>query len=478
MPLRREAAILRTMSQRPGTGEVPLRVCTVGSGPSAFYAAEALLKTPGLDVRVDVYDRLPTPFGLVRGGVAPDHQKIKSVSKVYEKLAEDPRFRFFGNVRIGRDLQIADLERSYHAIVWAIGCESDNRLSVPGEELAGVHSATEFVGWYNGHPDFRDRRFDLANARCVAVVGNGNVAMDCSRVLLQDPAQLEPTDIADHALEVLRASHVDEVVLLGRRGPAQAAFSPKEIEEIAELPHVDVAVASEDVQLSDFDRAWLETQARSAQRSVKFLQECAAKGLGGKPKRLSCRFLVAPVAFEGEDGRVKRVRLQHAVLEPDREGTPRPRPLDRFTTLDVDLVLKAVGYRGVPLAGLAFDDKKGIVANRDGRVLQAPGGDTRRGHYVVGWAKRGPTGLVGTNSPDSKATVELLVADLGQASFLQPSVDDAAALLRERKIDFVSWQDWRRLDVHEQKEGQARGKVRWKQPSVEALMAAVRKLRG
>lgn len=466
------------MSQRPGTGEVPLRVCTVGSGPSAFYAAEALLKAPDLDVRVDVFDRLPTPFGLVRGGVAPDHQKIKSVSKVYEKIADDPRFRFFGHVRIGKDLQIGDLEHAYHAIVWAIGCESDNRLSVPGEELAGVHSATEFVGWYNGHPDYRSRAFDLANARRVAVVGNGNVAMDCSRILLQPSERLRETDVADHALAALQQSRVNEVVLLGRRGPAQAAFSPKEIEEIAELPDVDVAVAQEDAELDEWNRTWLEGQSRSAQRSVKFLQECAAKGPAGKSKRLCCRFLVAPVAFEGANGRVRAVRLQHAVLEADASGTPRPRPIDRYTTLEVDLVFKAVGYRGVPLPGLAFDDKKGIVANRDGRVLHAPGGDARKGHYVVGWAKRGPTGLVGTNSPDSKATVDLLLQDLGQDAYLKPSQGDVDALLRERKVDFVTWQDWRRLDAHEQEVGRARGKVRHKEPSVEALMDAVRRLRG
>ncbi|MEQ1632008.1 MAG: NADP oxidoreductase [Planctomycetota bacterium] len=466
------------MSQRPGTGEVPLRVCAVGSGPSAFYAAEALLKAEGLDVRIDMFDRLPTPFGLVRGGVAPDHQKIKSVSKVYEKLAEDPRFRFFGNVRIGRDLDIKDLERSYHMIVWAIGCESDNRLSIPGEELAGVHSATEFVGWYNGHPDFRSRSFDLARARRVAVVGNGNVAMDCSRILLADPAVLKSTDIADHAIATLQQSNVREVVLLGRRGPAQAAFSPKEIEEIAELEGVEVAVSAEDAALDDYSRTWLESQSRSAQRAAKFLQECAEKAAEAKQKRLCCRFLVAPVAFEEKNGRVAAVKLQHAVLEPDRDGTPRPKPIDRFTTLEVDLVLKAVGYRGVPLPGLAFDDKKGIVANEDGRVLTTANGETRTGHYVVGWAKRGPTGLVGTNSPDSKATVECMLQDLRQDRMLAAAGTDMEEHLQKKKVDFTSWQDWRRLDAHEQKEGAARGKVRHKESSIEALMDTVRSLRG
>lgn len=467
------------MSGRPGTSDLPLRICTVGSGPSAFYAAEAIQKQVGLHARVDVFDRLPTPFGLVRGGVAPDHQNIKAVTKVYDKVAANPAFRFFGNVRIGRDLAIADLERHYHAIVWAIGCESDNRLGIPGEDLRGVHTATEFVGWYNGHPDHRARTFELGRALRVAVVGNGNVAMDVSRILLQDPAALAATDIAEHALLALRTSTVREVTLLGRRGPAQAAFSPKEIEEIAELPGTDVVVTAADAAVDDYSRTWLAGQARSAQRNVKFLEEQAAKGEGQQAKKLRCRFLVAPVELQGKDGRVTAVRVQHAVLEPDRDGTPRPRAIDRYETLPVDLVFQSIGYRGVPLPGLAFDEKKGTVPNTDGRVLVAPGGAVRQGHYVVGWAKRGPTGLVGTNSPDSKATVEKLLEDVQQERLLAAAADlNVAATLRQRSVDFVSWQDWQRLDAWEQEQGKSRGKVRLKEPSVDLLMAAVRTLRG
>jgi ferredoxin--NADP+ reductase len=466
------------MSGNPGSESLPLRVGIIGSGPSAFYAAEALLKAEGLRAQVDVFDRLPTPFGLVRGGVAPDHQNIKSVVKVYQKIADGPAFRFFGNVRIGADLQIADLERHYHMLVWAIGCESDNRLGIPGQDLPGVHSATEFVGWYNGHPDFRNRAFDLARSARVAVVGNGNVAMDVSRILLQDTTVLAATDIADHALAGLRQSRVREVVLLGRRGPAQAAFSPKEIEEIAELPDVDVVVTPDEAKLDDYSSKWVEGQPRSAQRNVKFVAEQAQKGEGQKPKKLRCRFLVAPVELQARNGRVAAVRLQHAVLEPDASGTPRPKSIDRYETIAADLVFAAIGYRGVPLAGLAFDDKKGIVPNAEGRVLKAPGGEVRVGHYVVGWAKRGPTGLIGTNSPDSKATVEQMLADRQQGKLLKGGGGDVAKVLRERKVDFVSWQDWQKLDAWEQEQGKSRGKVRQKEPSVEALMAAVRRVRG
>ena len=466
------------MIGRPGSSEVPLRVCAIGSGPSAFYAAEALFKAAGLHVRLDMFDRLPTPFGLVRGGVAPDHQNIKSVVKVYQKIAEQPGFRYFGNVEVGRDLALPDLERHYHAIIWSIGCKSDNRLGVPGEDLRGVHSATEFVGWYNAHPDYRDRAFDLQHAQRVALVGNGNVSMDVARILLQDPAGLAGTDIADHALAVLRQSKLREVVLLGRRGPAQAAFSPKEIEEIAALPGVGVVVAEADTRLDATSERWLATQARSAQRNVKILQELAAKGAAGAARQLHCRFCVGPVELLGDaKGKVSAVRLQHFALVPDKDGTPRPQPLDRYETLPVDLVFKAIGYRGVPLPGLAFDDRKGTVANTDGRVLVAPGGAVRTGHYAVGWCKRGPTGLIGTNSPDSKATIELLLADLQQGKTLSPQAGDVAVLLQQKKVDYVSWQDWHRLDAWEQEQGKARGKVRHKEPSVEKLIAALRQLR-
>ena len=468
------------MTGRPGIDGIPLRVCVIGSGPSAFYATEALFKATDLNVTVDMFDRLPTPFGLVRGGVAPDHQKIKSVAKVYEKVATNDGFRFFGNVMLGRDLQVEDLEKHYHMVVWGTGCESDNKLGVQGNDLQGVHSATEFVGWYNGHPDFRDRVFDLANAKSVAVIGNGNVAMDVSRVLLKDPEALASTDIADHAVEALRASNVREVFLLGRRGPAQAAFSPKEIAEIDALDNVAVTVTAEEAAIDDYSREWLESQPRSAKRNVEFIEQRAAATDDAAPRKLHCRFLVSPVEFQADGARVAKVRVQHSALQPDDHGTPRPKPIDRYETIEADLVFAAIGYRGEPIPGLSFEERKGIVPNRDGRVLDAPDGSARVGHYVVGWAKRGPTGLVGTNSPDSKATVESMLQDLEQGLALEAPAGDPEAvqsLLHGRSVDFVSWEDWRRLDTWEQEEGQARGKVRFKEPSVEGLMAAVRNLR-
>jgi ferredoxin--NADP+ reductase len=452
------------------------RVAVVGSGPSAFYAAEALLKH-GVQ-RVDMFERLPVPFGLVRGGVAPDHQNIKGVVKVYEKVAEQPQFRFFGNVRVGRDVQVGELAAAYHQIVYAFGCESDTKLGVPGEDLHGVHSATEFVGWYNAHPDFRDRTFDLSRAHRVALVGNGNVAMDVARVLLSSPDRLANTDIADYALETLRQSRVREVVLLGRRGPAQAAFSPKEIEEIAELPEVDVVVTPDEAKLDELSTEWLEHKAaRSQQRNVKFLQQQVERGEGTQAKKLRCRFLVAPTELHGEAGRLQSVTVQHMQLVAAGDGTPRPKARGSSEEIAADLLFKAIGYRGVPLNGVPFDEGKGIVPNVEGRVVEAPGGAVRTGHYAVGWCKRGPTGLIGTNSPDAKATVEAMKADRDAGKVLRVATDDVAALLKSRNVDVVDWPDWQRFDAWERRRGEALGKLRHKLADVAEMMRTIRELR-
>lgn len=454
------------------------RVAVVGSGPAAFYTAEALFKSGGEGVAVDLFDRLPVPFGLVRGGVAPDHQKIKSVVKVYDKIAANEGFRFFGNVCLGRDIQVDDLNTHYHQVVYAFGCESDSKLGVDGEDLDGVYAATDFVGWYNGHPDHRNHRFDLANAKRVALVGNGNVAMDVARILLASPDELAKTDIAEHSLETLRSSTVEEVVLLGRRGPAQAAFSPKEIAEIAELPDVDVVITKKDAELDELSTNWLEKDgARSNQRNVDFCTKQAELGEGEQPKKLRCRFLVSPTALHGDGGKLASVTIDHMQLQADDSGTPRPRPTGESEQLPVDLLFKAIGYRGEPVAGVPYEERKGIVPNVDGRVVEQLGGDVRVGHYAAGWCKRGPTGLIGTNSLDAKETVVAMVKDHGDGKLLSPTKHDIAALLAERSIDAVTWQDWQRLDEWERKEGETRGKLRHKLTSVEELMSVIAELR-
>lgn len=464
-----------------GSPSRPLRVAVVGSGPSAFYACEALLKAPELTVRIDMFDRLPTPFGLVRGGVAPDHQKIKSVVKVYEKVAADPRLRFFGNVKLGRDVHVEDLTAGYDQIVYAVGNESDRSMGIAGENLGGVHSATAFVGWYNGHPDFRNLTFDLESARRVAVVGNGNVAMDVTRILAADPEELASTDIADHALEALRRSKVEEVLLLGRRGPAQAAFSPKEIEEVGALAGVDLVVSAGAMDFDDVTLRWLETDApRAAKRNVRYLSEQSQRGEGDQVRKVRCQFLVSPVELVGEDEQLTAVRLQHNELYAADDGTPRPRATEDYSTEPAQLVFKAIGYRGVPIPGVPFHERWGIIPNRDGRVLDGADGAVVPGQYVVGWAKRGPTGLIGTNSPDSKLTVQAMLADLAgvDADELDAADDGRTAhLLGQRGVDFVTYEDWQRLDRYEIEQGQAKGKVRDKLSSVDEMMRVVRQLR-
>lgn len=454
------------------------RVAVVGSGPAAFYTAEALFKAGGPGIAVDLFDRLPVPFGLVRGGVAPDHQKIKSVVKVYDRIAANDGFRFFGNVCLGRDIQVEDLNAHYHQVVYAFGCESDTKLGLDGEDLGGVYAATDFVGWYNGHPDHRHHQFDLHNAKRVALVGNGNVAMDVARILLASPDELAKTDIAEHSLATLRNSTVEEVILLGRRGPAQAAFSPKEIAEIAAIPHIDVVVTRDDAKLDELSAAWLAKEgARSQQRNVDFCTVQAELGEGVQPKKLRCRFLVSPSALHGDNGRLRAVTVEHMKLQADESGTPRPRPTGTSEEIEVDLLFKAIGYRGEPVAGVPFDEKKGIVANVAGRVVEQVGGDVRIGHYAAGWCKRGPTGLIGTNSLDAKDTVVAMHADYQEGKLLAPSQPDISQLLQERSIDAVSWADWQRLDQWEQNEGESRGKLRHKLTSIAELMTVIADLR-
>lgn len=454
----------------------PLRVAVIGSGPSGFYTVGALLKNYSSGVEVDLYDRLPTPFGLVRGGVAPDHQNIKAVIRVYQKIAAHPSFRFFGNVQIGRDLTVEDLARHYDQIVYATGNETDRKMGIPGEELAGVHSGTELVGWYNGHPDFRDREFDLQGARRVAVVGNGNVSMDVTRILAKSADELAGTDIAEHALEVLRSSRIEEILLLGRRGPAQAAFSLKEIKEVGRLESADLVVDPQDLELDEVSRAWMEGQPASVRDAVDYLREKSLEGEGHRARKIRCRFLTSPVEVLGEDGRTRAVRLERNVLYKDATGTPRPRGTGEVYTDEVQLIFKAVGYRGIPIPGVPFDDKRGIFPNDQGRLLEGPGGAPVAGQYVVGWAKRGPSGLIGTNRPDAEATVREMLRDLETGAVPRAQEADPQAvprLLRGRGVDFVTFQDWVLLDQEEVERGKARGKIREKFTRVEDMMAVI-----
>src|SRR5262245_3079398 len=438
-----------------------LRVAVIGAGPAGFYTADHLLRQPELAAEVDLFDRLPTPYGLVRFGVAPDHQKIKNVTATFDKTAAHPGFRFFGHVELGKDVTLEDLRAHYHQIVYTTGAQTDRRMGVPGEDLRGSHPATDFVAWYNGHPDYREHRFDLSQER-VAVVGVGNVAVDVVRILCRTPEELATTDISDDALAALRESRVREVYLLGRRGPAQAAFTNPEIRELGELPGADVVARPDEVELDALTRGELEKSGdRGTAKKVEILQDYARRSSSGKARTLIIRFLVSPVALEGgEGGEVVGLRIVRNVLHATAAGTLQARPTDRFEELPVGLVFRSVGYRGVPIPGVPFNDAWGVILNDKGRVLDPDSREPRPGEYAAGWIKRGPTGVIGTNKPDAAETVAGMVEDASRGRTLSPTEPDAAAVLTlvcQRQPQYVSWADWQRLNALEVARGRATG---------------------
>ena len=465
------------VASAPGTAEQPLRVAIIGAGPTGYYAADALLKQTGTVIEVDLFDRLPTPYGLVRLGVAPDHQKIKSVTAVFDKVAANPRFRFFGHVELGKDIGVDDLRRHYHQIVYCTGAQTDRRMGIPGEDLRGSHPATEFVAWYNGHPDFRDCQFDLSQER-VAVVGVGNVAVDVARILCRAPEELAATDIADYALDALRASRVKEVYLLGRRGPAQAAFTNPELRELGELPDADLVVRPDEVELDELSRAAVErSQDRATRKKVEILQGYAQQNPTGKAKRLIVRFLVSPIELVGnETGAVVAMRLAKNRLVATPTGTLQATPTGEVEELPVGLVFRSVGYKGVPLPGVPFNDSWGVILNEKGRVLDPETRQPIVAEYTAGWIKRGPSGVIGTNKPDAAETVACMMEDLARGAVLHPEEPDRAAmeaLLGQRQPRYFSYDDWRRLDELEVAAGRAGQRPRVKFTRVDEMVAAL-----
>jgi ferredoxin--NADP+ reductase len=460
-----------------GSAEQPLRVAVVGAGPAGFYVAEQLLRRPEVVVDLDMFDRLPTPYGLVRLGVAPDHQKIKSVTAAFDKVAAHPRFRFFGGVELGKDVTVADLRTRYHQIVYTTGAQTDRRMGIPGEDLLGSHPATEFVAWYNGHPDYRDCRFDLSQER-VAVVGVGNVAVDVARVLCRTPAELAATDIAEHALEALRYSRVREVYLLGRRGAAQAAFTNPEIKELGELQGTDIAVVPDEVELDALSRESLEkTGDRAGLKKVEILQSYAHRSGGDHPRRLVVRFLVSPAALlDDGNGSVNGIRLVRNRLVATATGAIQAQPTDRVEELPVGLVFRSVGYRGVPLHAVPFDHKWGVILNEKGRVLDPDTKQPLPGEYTAGWIKRGPTGVIGTNKPDAAETATAMLEDAAAGLTLVPTEPEPAAVERfiaQRQPHYVGWADWLRLNQLEIERGRQRSAPRLKFTRVDEMLAAL-----
>ncbi|HEX7609486.1 MAG TPA: FAD-dependent oxidoreductase [Solirubrobacteraceae bacterium] len=456
-----------------------IRIAVIGSGPAGFYAAGHLLKGGEDRVEVDMLERLPTPWGLVRSGVAPDHPKIKSVTRIYEKTAAHPRFRYFGNVTFGEHVTREEMLAHYHAIVYATGSPSDRPLGIPGEELPGSHAATEFVGWYNGHPDHTDLEVDLLAAERAVVIGNGNVAIDVARMLVLAPSELEPTDTADHALEVLARSRVSEVVVIGRRGPAQAAFTNPELLELGELADADVIVDPEEL-----DRALAVSDAQSeenatSRRNVEILRSYAERAPAGHRKRVVLRFLLSPAAFTaGESGHLGAVELIRNELVAAPGGALRAQATEERETIPAGLAFRAIGYRGIPLPGVPFDERSAVILNDGGRVLDADTREPLPGEYVVGWIKRGPSGVIGTNKKDAQETVDAMFADLAGAdgaagSRHEPESPDAAAveeLLRAKAPELITYSGWQAIDRHERALGEPTGRPRVKLTRIEEML--------
>jgi ferredoxin--NADP+ reductase len=451
----------------------PVRVAVVGAGPAGFYACEELLKQGGFEV--DLYDALPTPYGLVRAGVAPDHPKIKSVTRRYEKTATQPGFRFFGGVELGSDVERDELFARYHAVVYAVGTRDDRRLGIEGEDRPGSHAATEFVAWYNAHPEFADHEFDLS-ARKAVVIGNGNVALDVARMLVLEPGEVAATDTADHAVEALAGAEVEHVVLLGRRGPAQAAFTNPELLELGELTRCDLIVDPAELELDEHSAAWLEQEGRGiARKNVAILREYAQRTPSGHSHRIEMRFLRSPVEVLGEGlrGPVTGLRVVRNRIERDERGELRAVPTGVEEVLDCGLVLRSIGYRGRPLPGVPFDERRGVIRNDGGRVT-TDDGEPIPGEYAVGWIKRGPSGVIGTNKKDATDTVAKLIEDARSGRLNDapdPDREGVDAWLRGRVPGLVTWDGWKAIDEHEVQTGEPQGRPRVKLVRVPQMLA-------
>jgi ferredoxin/flavodoxin---NADP+ reductase len=449
-------------------------VAIVGAGPAGAFAASSLLRARG-DVDIDLLERLPTPWGLLRGGVAPDHQEIKRLEDTFDRQTLRRGCRFLGNVEVGVDVSHSELMRHYTAVIYATGAQTDKSLGIPGEDLPGSWAATEFVAWYNAHPDFRDLEFDLSAKRAV-VIGNGNVAADVTRMLTLSSGELERTDVADHALEALRRSRIEEVIVIGRRGPAQVAFTSAELRELGRLDGVDVRVDPDDVELDPVSRRWLAEEGTfTARKNVDLLREFAARPASADARRrIELRFLGSPVEIRGSGG-VEAVYVRRNQIVRSDDGALRARALDEpVQTIECGLVLRSVGYRAVPLPDVPFDERHFVLPNERGRV-RAPDGEPLPGVYAVGWIKRGPTGILGTNKRDAEETVSCLVADLGAEALPEPQDpgrDQIDALLAERNSDVVTVEGWRAIDGHELERGRGELRPRVKLASRDELLAS------
>ncbi len=455
-----------------GSEKNPLRVAIVGSGPSGFYAAESLIKSD-IDIKVDMLERLPSPYGLVRSGVAPDHPKLKQAILLYDKIAQSPEFNLIANVTVGKDISVDELRDSHHAIIFTCGAESDRRLGIPGEDLAGSYTATEFVAWYNGHPDYRDRQFDLSNEVAV-IIGQGNVAADVARILSKTVDELKHTDIAEHALDALAESKIKDIYVIGRRGPAQAKFTPKELREFGELEHCDAVVDSTELELNKASHIELEEKSNIGSKKIYDLfQKYSSQTISGpassrKARRCHFQFLRSPVELLG-NSKLERVRIEHNQLSGD-PFKQSARGSGKFYELETGILFRSIGYRGIPMQGVPFHDGWGVFPNDDGRITEND--EIVPQFYTAGWIKRGPSGIIGTNRACSVATVNSLLADLDtlDSGDQKAGAETLYSVLDSRNVRYINYQEWKSIDATEVERGQAKGKPREKITYVKEML--------
>ncbi len=455
-----------------GSEKNPLRIAIVGSGPSGFYAAEALIKSD-INVKVDMLERLPSPYGLVRSGVAPDHPKLKQAILLYDKIAQSPEFNLIANVTVGKDISVDELRDSHHAIIFTCGAESDRRLGIPGEDLAGSYTATEFVAWYNGHPDYRQRQFDLSNEVAV-IIGQGNVAADVARILSKTVDELKHTDIAEHALDALAESKIKDIYVIGRRGPAQAKFTPKELREFGELEDCDAVVDSSELELNDASNKELEEKSNIGSKKIYDLfQKYSSQPVSGpasskKARRCHFQFLRSPVELLG-NSKLESVRIEYNQLSGD-PFKQSARGSGNTYELETGILFRSIGYRGIAIEGVPFHDSWGVFPNEDGRITENDEIVPR--FYTAGWIKRGPSGIIGTNRACSVATVGSLLADLEKldSSESKTGADKLYSLLDSRNVRYLNYLEWKKIDAVEVERGQPKEKPREKITYVKEML--------
>lgn len=450
----------------------PLRVAVVGSGPAGIYALQHLLEERDLDVEIDLYERLPVPWGLVRYGVAPDHPEKKSIAeRLFSYFLGHSNVRFFGGVEIGKDIQHQELAEWYDGVIYAVGANSDTSMGIPGEQLPGSWAAREFVAWYNGHPDCSNLDFDLS-CKTAVIVGNGNVALDVARILTMPIEDLKKTDTADYAIEALSNSKIEEVVILGRRGHWQGAYNNPELEELAHLDGVNVSVESDGFSAAgnDADSAFAES-SWEARRKVKMLEQLVQNSPKNVRKHIIFKFLASPIELQGGD-KVEQMVIGHNKLEADSQGKLKANATGEKSDLDAGLVLRAIGYRGKPFPGLPYDERRGVIENNAGRVTDS--GTLVSGTYVTGWIKRGPQGIIGSNKQCAQETVNAFLCDVREGRLEHSTTLGYQAVeeeLQSRKLKTVSEVGWRKIDHYEQTQGQALERPRLKLHDVSKMLS-------